>query len=125
MVTLQTEKHSDSEIFKELNPLLGAWFKWKFKEFTEPQRYAILNIHRKENTLVSAPTGTGKTLSAFSAVLSELLNLDDTGKLGDMVYCVYISPLKALNNDIHRNLMEPLEDIQKAAKKIKKEIGIR
>ncbi|MFH0714788.1 MAG: hypothetical protein V1847_03965 [Candidatus Diapherotrites archaeon] len=63
-VSIQTEKHSDSEIYASLHPLLGAWFKWKFKEFTEPQRFAILNIRRRENTLITAPTGTGKTLSA-------------------------------------------------------------
>ncbi len=124
-IEFQTEKHSDQEIFRELNPLLSAWFKWKFKEFTEPQRFAILNVHRRENTLISAPTGTGKTLSTFAAILSELFSLNDSNQLEDKIYCVYVSPLKALNNDIQRNLLEPLEDIKKAAKKINKEIRIR
>ncbi|KHO54810.1 MAG: ATP-dependent helicase Lhr and Lhr-like protein helicase [archaeon GW2011_AR21] len=99
-VEFQTEKHSDAEIYKALNPLLGAWFKHSFGSFTEPQRYAILNVHNRLNTLISAPTGTGKTLSAFAAILNELINLSEAGQLEDKVYCVYISPLRALSNDI-------------------------
>lgn len=125
MIEFQTEKHEDREIFAELNALLSAWFKWKFEKFSEPQKYAILNIHRHENTLVSAPTGSGKTLSAFAGILSELLNLDEAGQLEEKVYCIYVSPLKALNNDIEKNLREPLNDLEKAAKKLNKKIGIR
>jgi len=121
----QKEKHTDSEIFKSLNPLLAAWFKWRFKSFTEPQRYAILNIHRLQNTLITAPTGTGKTLSAFTAVLNELVNLSEQGKLEDKIYCLYISPLKSLSNDIERNLNQPLQEISKAAAKINKKIDFR
>ncbi len=121
----QKEKHSDAEIFKSLNPLLAAWFRWRFGSFTEPQRYAILNIHRLQNTLVTAPTGTGKTLSAFTAVLNELITLSEAGKLEDRIYCLYISPLRALSNDIERNLSQPLQEIKKAAAKIKKEIDFR
>lgn len=125
MIEFQTEKHTDEQIFRSLNPLLAAWFKHKFGSFTEPQKYAILNIHGHENTLVTAPTGTGKTLAGFSAILSELLNLSEASQLEDRVYCIYVSPLRALNNDIKRNLLEPLEEIQKAAKKIGKSIDIR
>lgn len=121
----QTEKHSDEEIFKALNPLLGAWFKWKFGSFTEPQRYALLNIHRLQNTLLSAPTGTGKTLAAFAAVLNELISLSEAGSLEDKIYCLYISPLRALSNDIERNLNEPLQEIKKAGAKIGKKIDFR
>ena len=124
-VEWQTEKHSDAEIFKAMHPLLGAWFKWRFGSFTEPQRYAILNIHRLQNTLVTAPTGTGKTLSAFAAVLNELITLSDAGKLEDKIYCLYISPLRALSNDIERNLQQPLQEIRKAAEKINKKIDFR
>ena len=120
----QKEKHSDAELFKSLHPLLAAWFKWRFRSFTEPQRYAILNIHNLQNTLVSAPTGTGKTLSAFTAVLNELITLSDADKLEDKIYCLYISPLRALSNDIERNLKQPLEEIKKAAVKIKKKIQL-
>jgi len=121
----QKEKHSDKEIFNSLHPLLSAWFKWRFKSFTEPQRYAILNIHNLQNTLITAPTGTGKTLSAFTAVLNELITLSEADKLEDRIYCLYISPLRALSNDIHRNLTVPLAEIKKAASKINKKIDFR
>jgi len=124
-ITRQTTRYKDDEIHKNLNPLLSAWFKWKFGKFTEPQKYSIMSIHRGENTLVSAETGTGKTLSAFTSVLSELITLSENGQLEDRVYCVYVSPLRALNNDIERNLLEPLDEIKKAAKKINKKIDIR
>ena len=124
-VEFQTEKHSDTEIYQAFNPLLGAWFKHSFKEFTEPQRYAILNVHNRINTLISAPTGTGKTLSAFAVVLSELITLSEASQLEDKVYCIYISPLRALSNDINRNLLQPLEEITNAAAKINKKINVR
>ena len=108
-----------------MNPLLSAWFRYKFKKFTEPQRYAIVNIHRRENTLISAVTGSGKTLSAFAAVLNELITLSEQNLLEERVYCIYVSPLRALSNDIKRNLKEPLEEIQKAEKKIGKKIDFR
>ena len=129
MIEFQKEKYSDSEIFSAMNPLLAQWFKETFGSFTEPQRYAILNIHNRENTLVTAPTGTGKTLSAFAAILNELINLSEAGMLEDKVYCIYNSPLRALANDIERNLKEPLEAITKMAelqgKKIDIRIGVR
>jgi len=124
-ISFQEEKHSDSEIFKSLNPLLAAWFKHEFGSFTEPQRYAILNIHNLQNTLITAPTGTGKTLSAFTAILNELISLSEAGQLEDRVYCLYISPLRALSNDIEKNLKEPLRAIREVGKKIGKKISVR
>ncbi|MEM2873963.1 MAG: ATP-dependent helicase [Candidatus Nanoarchaeia archaeon] len=118
----ETVAKSDEEILSTLNPLLRQWFLAKFKTFSPPQRGAIINIHNKKNTLISAPTGSGKTLAAFLAILSELTNLAQVGKLEDKVYCLYVSPLKALNNDIRRNLLEPLEEINKLAGE---ELGIR
>ena len=123
-ITLDREKHTDEEIFKALNPLLAKWFRAKFGRFTEPQRYAIMNILRRENTLISAETGTGKTLSAFAAILSYLISLSERNELEDKIYCVYVSPLRALNNDIQRNLLQPLSEIKKIAKRDKK-INIR
>jgi ATP-dependent Lhr-like helicase len=124
-IEIQKEKHSDEEIFAQLHPLLTRWFKEHFGSFTEPQRYAILNIHRRQNTLITAPTGTGKTLSAFSAILSELITLAEQKKLEDRVYCIYISPLRALSNDIEKNLNEPLEAIKKMAKEHNTTINVR
>ncbi len=124
-ISFQKEKHSDAEIFQSLNPLLAGWFMHEFGSFTEPQRYAILNIHNLQNTLITAPTGTGKTLSAFTAILSELITLSELEQLEDRVYCVYISPLRALSNDIEKNLNQPLRAIKEAGKKIGKKINVR
>jgi len=130
MIEFQEEKYSDKEIFGMLHPLLKDWFKEKFESFTEPQKYAIPNIHNKKNTLISAVTGSGKTLSAFTAILNELITAAEINQLEAKVYAVYISPLKALNNDIKRNLLEPLKEIEekfgeKQQIKKKRKLGIR
>ena len=98
-IEFQKEKYSDEQIFASMHPLLREWFRETFGSFTEPQRYAILNIHSMQNTLITAPTGTGKTLAAFAAILNELITLSEIGRLEDKVYCIYISPLRALSND--------------------------
>ncbi len=121
----QVVRKSDAQIFKSMHPLMAEWFKKRFSTFTEPQRGAILDIHAKQNVLISAPTGTGKTLSAFSAILNELVVQADRGVLEDRVYCVYVSPLKALNNDIEKNLREPLQDIVAMAAQKNKAWDIR
>ena len=72
--------------------------------------------------LVSSPTGSGKTLTAFLSIISELTHLADKDELEDKVYCLYISPLKALDNDIEKNLEEPLSEIENIAGK---KLGIR
>ncbi|MCD6247505.1 MAG: ATP-dependent helicase [Candidatus Diapherotrites archaeon] len=124
-IEFQKEKYSDEQIFASMHPLLRDWFKETFGKFTEPQRYAILNIHSMQNTLITAPTGTGKTLAAFAAILNELITLSEIGRLEDKVYCIYISPLRALSNDIERNLNEPLQAIKEKAEKLGKKINIR
>src|SRR3989344_2978381 len=124
-VTFQKEKQDHASIFGMLNPLLSSWFKEKFGSFTEPQLYSIPNIHYRLSTLISAETGTGKTLSAFAAILSELLTLGEHDQLEDKVYCVYVSPLRALNNDIKRNLLDPLHEMEDKAKREKKKIDVR
>jgi ATP-dependent Lhr-like helicase len=125
VVEFQTEPYKDGEIYKILNPLVREWFKAKFNEFAPPQRYAVLNIHNRQNTLISSPTGSGKTLSAFLSIINELVMLSEQDLLLDKIYCVYISPLKALANDIERNLNEPLKEITELAKEQKKEIDVR
>jgi len=81
-----------------------------------------MEIHSRNNILVSAPTGATKTLTGFLSILNELVDSSVKGILEDRIYCVYVSPLKALNNDISRNLKEPLAEIEKIAGK---ELGIR
>ncbi|MGV8162370.1 MAG: DEAD/DEAH box helicase [Candidatus Nanoarchaeia archaeon] len=112
-IIFQTKQYEDHEIYRVFNPLVLDWWMSSFSEFSPPQKYAIVNIHNRENTLVSSPTGSGKTLSAFTAILNELTTLSTNNLLDDKIYCVYISPLKALGNDIQKNLNEPLEAIEK------------
>ncbi len=117
-----TKPHDDMLTKGIFHPIFNQWFFSKFKEFSEPQRYSLYNIHCRINTLVSAPTGSGKTLSAFGAVLNELIDHSEKGTLQNRIYCVYISPLRALSNDIHKNLIEPLEEMENLAGK---KLGIR
>jgi len=115
MVTYKTKPDTDEEIYDLLNPITRDWFKKKFKNFSPPQTFAVKEIHNRNNILVSAPTGSGKTLTAFLSVLNELINLSEKGELEDKVYCIYISPLKALANDVEKNLLEPLKEMAEMA----------
>ena len=109
--------YSDEEIFSYLHPLVREWFKEKYGTFTPPQRYSIVEAFKGNNVLVSSPTGSGKTLAAFLSVISFLVEKAEKGELEDKVYAVYVSPLKALNNDIKKNLEEPLTEIYELAEK--------
>ncbi|MBD3389262.1 MAG: ATP-dependent helicase [Candidatus Altiarchaeales archaeon] len=122
MIEVQEEPYRKEEILRELHPLVREWFNGKYGDFAPPQLYAIPNIMHGKNTLVSAPTGSGKTLTAFMSVLNKLIEKSLIGDLEEKVYCLYVSPLKALNNDIHRNLEEPLAELEELHGK---ELGIR
>ena len=122
MVIFQKKQNTDEEIFAILNPLVEKWFRSKFKTFCLAQRYAVVDIHSRENVLVSAPTGSGKTLTAFLSILNELIDSSMKGILEDRIYAVYVSPLKALSTDISLNLLEPLAEMEKIADK---KLGIR
>ncbi len=122
MLTREVKSFSDAEIFALLHPLVRRWFTEKFSAFSPPQRFAIPHIHNRKNCLISAPTGSGKTLAAFLAIINELVQLASQDVLEDQIYCVYISPLKALGNDIERNLQEPLREMEALAGQ---KLGIR
>ena len=68
-------------------------------------------IQQGRNALICSPTGSGKTLSAFISIISQLFSLAERGELADSVYCLYISPLKSLANDIQKNLERPLQEM--------------
>ncbi len=109
--------YSDEEILSSLHPIVREWFLSKYSEFTPPQRYAIVEAFKGNNVLITSPTGSGKTLAAFLAAISMLIEKAEKQELEDRVYVVYVSPLKALNNDIKRNLEEPLAEIYDLAEK--------
>src|SRR5437762_14015584 len=94
-----------------MEPLVRDWFQSKFKDLTEPQAYAVPLIHARKSVLVSSPTGSGKTLTAFLSIINELYAKQLRGELEDRIYCLYVSPLKSLANDINRNLKEPLREL--------------
>lgn len=122
----QTKEETDKEIFSSLHPITREWFRKKFGAFSPPQKFAVPDIKMRKNTLISSPTGSGKTLSAFLTIIDELVSLSEKESLEDKIYCVYVSPLKALSNDIERNLKEPLKEIKQLAKeKFGKKLNIR
>src|SRR4029077_1928542 len=82
-----------------------------FGEPTEPQLQGWPEIAAGRHTLIAAPTGSGKTLTAFLAAIDRLLKLSIDGDLPDELRVVYVSPLRALSNDMHRNLEVPLAEI--------------
>ncbi|HWB60817.1 MAG TPA: DEAD/DEAH box helicase, partial [Chthoniobacteraceae bacterium] len=98
----------------QFHPAVARWFEEKFGTPTEPQRRGWPAIQSGMDTLIAAPTGTGKTLSAFLASLDQLFREGLAGDLPDETRVVYVSPLKALSNDIHKNLEEPLAAIRAA-----------
>ncbi|MCB9874670.1 MAG: DEAD/DEAH box helicase [Planctomycetaceae bacterium] len=93
------------------HPLVREWFSARFGEPTEPQRMGWPHISAGRHTLIAAPTGSGKTLAAFLVCLNRLWQDWLDGKLTDGVRVVYVSPLKALSNDIERNLQQPLAEL--------------
>ena len=126
MITKIKDPYKSVHLKSILHPLINKWFFKKFKDFSLPQLYGVMEIHKRNNVLISAPTGATKTLTGFLAILNELIDSAKKQILEDKVYCVYVSPLKALNNDIAKNLIEPLEEIEKLNKdKLGIRIGVR
>src|SRR2546428_446321 len=99
----------------EFLPFVRRWFAETFSEPTRPQREGWEAIASGRDTLIVAPTGSGKTLAAFLWALDHLHRLGLEWRLEDRVYVVYVSPLRALNNDIEKTLRAPLAGIQAAA----------
>src|SRR5947209_13719283 len=96
------------------HPAVAQWFEQTFGTPTDPQRSGWPAIQSGAHTLLAAPTGSGKTLAAFLAALDQLFRDGLAGNLKDETRVLYVSPLKALSNDIHKNLQEPLAGIQQA-----------
>jgi ATP-dependent Lhr-like helicase len=97
------------------HPVTAEWFLQKFGSPTEPQTHGWPSILAGEATLISAPTGSGKTLAAFLVCIDQLLRASLSGQLAPSTQVVYVSPLKALSNDVQKNLDAPLAEIQQLA----------
>ena len=100
---------------QDFNPLTAEWFRGRFAAATTPQLEAWPAIRDGRDVLVSAPTGSGKTLAAFLICLDRLVTAGLAGRLDNRIEVVYVSPLKALSNDIGRNLETPLAEIEQLA----------
>ena len=97
------------------HPLVREWFVRRFGTPTEPQEQGWPHILAGKTTLISAPTGSGKTLAAFLACIDRLVRKASRGELMDRTEVIYVSPLKALSNDIQKNLEVPLGEILRLA----------
>ena len=108
------EKHTENvSVLDSFHPAVANWFRRTYTAPTEPQVQAWPAISSGSNALIAAPTGSGKTLAAFLSTIDALVRLGVRGELRDETHVVYVSPLKALSNDIQKNLDEPLAGIRK------------
>jgi ATP-dependent Lhr-like helicase len=101
----------------QLHPLVRQWFQSRFAAPTDAQIRGWPAIFSGQNALIAAPTGSGKTLTAFLASLDRLFRLALAGELRDQTYVVYVSPLRALSNDIEKNLRQPLAELLELARR--------
>src|SRR6059058_2270908 len=105
-----------SALPQDFHPVLRRWWEGRFGEPTAAQSEGWSAIRRGEHTLIAAPTGSGKTLAAFLTSIDQLFREGtDNGGLPDEVRVIYVSPLKALSADIHKNLAEPRREIRALA----------
>ena len=100
------------------HPIVARWFSETFGEPTAAQRAGWAALAQRRHTLIAAPTGSGKTLAAFLTALNELVQEGLHAPLPDAVRVVYVSPLKALSADIHKNLAEPRRGIRRIAEEL-------
>jgi ATP-dependent helicase Lhr and Lhr-like helicase len=109
----------------QFHPAVARWFEQTFGSPTEPQTHGWPEIQSGRHVLISAPTGSGKTLAAFLASLDLLFREGVGGGLPDETQIVYVSPLKALSNDIRKNLQEPLAGIRELLKQEGHDVDVR
>ncbi|WNG44105.1 DEAD/DEAH box helicase [Archangium minus] len=112
-VTSQQTVHPALEPF---HPVVQRWFTERLGEPSRPQVEGWPLIQAQHDVLIAAPTGSGKTLTAFLAALDRLFRLALEGRLPDQTQVLYVSPLKALGNDVQKNLLQPLEELMQRAR---------
>ena len=122
MVNYITDRSSKEEVLGGFEPHNQKWFNERFEDLTPPQAMAVPLISKKENVLVSSPTGSGKTLTAFLSILNDFFRIHREGELETGVHAIYVSPLKALANDIDRNLRQPLDEMIELAEEMEIDI---
>ncbi len=110
MITL-----APTDVMERFHPAVRGWFAERFGAPTDAQVEGWPSIFERRDVLLAAPTGSGKTLAAFLVGLDSLVREAEAGTLDDRTRIIYVSPLKALGNDIERNLDEPLAGIRAAA----------
>lgn len=89
MITYAKEPHKPQDIKRILNPIVSKWFFSRFEQFSLPQLYGVMEIHSRNNVLVTAPTGATKTLTAFLSILNELIDSEEKGIL-ETEYTVFM-----------------------------------
>src|SRR3954471_8769821 len=99
------------------HPIVSQWFSETLGEPTRAQALGWAAIRQRRHTLIAAPTGSGKTLAAFLTAMDSLVHESAAGPLPDEIRVVYVSPLKALSADIHKNLAEPRRGIRQYAER--------
>jgi ATP-dependent Lhr-like helicase len=104
-------------MLSQFDPLIEEWFREQFGEPTEPQIQGWPAIRQGDDVLISAPTGSGKTFAAFLICIDQLIREARNGELPNETRVVYVSPLKALSNDVRKNLDTPLAQIRELAEK--------
>ncbi|HEY1765664.1 MAG TPA: DEAD/DEAH box helicase [Opitutaceae bacterium] len=102
---------SEAQLSSSLHPELARWMRRRFGHFAPAQRLAVPEILEGHSTLVSSPTGSGKTLTAFLGIFDYLAKARDAGTLASGIVAVYISPLRALAYDLQKNLQQPLAEM--------------
>src|SRR3954469_24305614 len=102
-------------VLSSFDPLVAEWFATRLGSPPEPQIQGWPLIRDGRDVLISAPTGSGKTLAAFLICIDALIRRARTNTLPDHTEVVYCSPLKALSNDVHKNLEHPLAEIRAIA----------
>jgi ATP-dependent Lhr-like helicase len=121
---IQNKRLESASLPSLFEPYVWAWFEDTFKQPSPPQVASWPKIAEGKNTLIFSPTGSGKTLAAFLWCINDLFKMGSQkatvygqAPLRDSIYVLYISPLKALNNDIQKNLVEPLKGIKRYAQR--------
>jgi len=122
-MTTSTTTATTTDVLDRFHPAVRAWFAERFSAPTDAQAEGWPSIFDRQDVLLAAPTGSGKTLAAFLVGLDSLVREAEAGTLDDRTRIVYVSPLKALGNDIGRNLDEPLAGIRATAASIGLDLG--